>query len=280
MVKISKWIIPQIIVFLILGLKNSLFLAFFWIIIHELCHCLVALSLGVKMKQITLGPLGASLELEKLDDIGYEKEVLICLAGPLANLAIALIFYFLKGSYDTDFIIQSFNVNLVLGLFNLLPAYPLDGSRILRGFLSTIMFYKKAHNLSMNISYFVSSLILLVFILFLFIHKLNLSLLLCSIFIFYLTYKEKKRIMYIMVGDMINKRRKFQKNKCLESKILSVHYKQGLVNVFSMVDKNKFNYFLVLNDDMRVIGELYEDELVDGLKTHGNITLEEFLMNI
>ena len=279
MVKISKWIIPQIAIFLILGLKNSLFLAFFWIIIHELCHCIVALSLGVKMKQITLGPLGASLELDKLDEIGHKKEVLICLVGPLANLTLAFIFYLLKGIYDNNFVMQSFDVNLMLGLFNLLPAYPLDGSRILRAFFSTIMFYKKAHNLSMNISYFTASLILLIFSLLLFIHKLNLSLLLCSIFIFYVTYKEKKRIMYIMVGDMISKRRKFQKNKCLESKILSVHYRQGLVNVFSMVDKNKFNYFLVLNDDMRVIGEFYEDELVEALKKHGNITLEEFLIN-
>ena len=79
------------------------------------------------------------------------------------------------------------------------------------------------------------------------------------------------------MGDMIKKVRKLKKHKYIENKSISVYYKKGLVNVLTLVDKNKFNSFYIVNDDMELLGIIHEDELLKALKFYGNITLEEYM---
>ena len=83
--------------------------------------------------------------------------------------------------------------------------------------------------------------------------------------------------MYITMGNIVKKRRKLLKDNYIENKNISVYYKQGLVNVLALVDRNKFNTFYILNDDMKLIYILYEDELIEALKSYGNMTLEEYV---
>jgi stage IV sporulation protein FB len=277
MVKISKWVIPQILIFLILGLKKSVFLAFFFIIIHEFAHYIVSRRLGVGMKEFKIGPLGASMELNDLDEANMKEQIIICISGPLINLSLAIFFYYFNNLYSFEVLKACYEVNLVLGIFNLLPAYPLDGARIVRSILSERLLYKRAHIITSYISYFVGIVFLGVFLGLLYIHKLNISLLICFIFIMHLTRKEKERVMYIIMSDIFKKRRRFFKNKSIQNKSISVYYKETLVSVFGMLDKNKFNFFVVLNDDMKVIGNLYEDEIIEALKVYGNISLKEYL---
>ncbi|SHE65946.1 site-2 protease family protein [Clostridium fallax] len=277
MIKISKWLIPQIFIFFILGFKSVIFIAFFWIILHELCHCFVSIILGANIENFKLGPLGVSLELKDLDEMGCNKEILICMVGPLFNIMMAILFYFLNLKINSYILQINFEINLSLGLFNLLPAYPLDGFRIVRSYLGKKILYKRAHDITIYISYICGIFLMGLFFLYGFLHRLNISLLFCSIFILYLTYKEKGRIMYIIMGDIFKKKKRFYKNKWLENKTISVHYKEGLAKVFSLVDKNKFNLFIVLDDDMKVLGQIYEDKIIDGLKKYGNISLEEYI---
>ena len=83
--------------------------------------------------------------------------------------------------------------------------------------------------------------------------------------------------MYITMGNIVKKRNKILKNKYIENKTISVYYKQGLVNVLALVDRNKCNTFYILDDDMKLIYILNEDELIDALKSYGNMTLEEYV---
>ena len=62
----------------------------------------------------------------------------------------------------------------------------------------------------------------------------------------------------------------------MENKSISVYYKQGLANIMSIIDKNRFNIFYVLDDDLNVLFIMNEDELIKALKGYGNITLEEY----
>ena len=71
------------------------------------------------------------------------------------------------------------------------------------------------------------------------------------------------------------KRNKLIRNKYLDNRIISVYYKQGLVNLMSIIDKNRFNTFYVLNDDLKLLFIMHEDELIEALKVYGNISLEE-----
>ncbi|SHI48809.1 stage IV sporulation protein FB [Clostridium cavendishii DSM 21758] len=277
MEKTIKWLIPQILVFFILGFKAKIFLAFLFIIIHEFCHFVVAVKIGVNVQNFKVHPLGTTLEISEYDELSPKEEILICIAGPIANIIMVLIFFCIKKYINIDFINNCIEINLVLGIFNLIPAFPLDGSKILKAILSRKMLYKTAYGITIIISYIISILFIALFFLELYIHNLNLSLILAGIFIIYTTYKEKERIMYIIMSDIIRKRKRLLKNKYIENKFLSVYYKQELLYILGLVDKNKFNIFYILNEEMKLLYTLSEDEVLEALKIYGNITLEEYV---
>ncbi len=132
------------------GVRSLAFmvLLFACVLLHELGHSVVAMRFGVSITSITLYPFGG---IAALTEIPREpsKEIRIAVAGPLVNFAIAAGLFVgaaflhpgeqlvLASPTGADLIQSLFSVNVGLGLFNLIPAYPMDGGRILRGILAT-----------------------------------------------------------------------------------------------------------------------------------------------
>jgi Zn-dependent protease len=114
------------------------------VVLHELGHALMARRFGIETIDITLYPIGGVARLHRMPR-APGAELLIALAGPAVNFAIASGLIGLRflglGSLDStsllsDFLAGLLIVNLGLGLFNLIPAFPMDGGRILRALLS------------------------------------------------------------------------------------------------------------------------------------------------
>ncbi len=103
--------------------------------IHELGHMLAGILLKLKPKSLNFMPFGISIvfetyEYKKLIEV---KKIIIALAGPLTNLVICLITAFLHiNSRTKELIMYS---NILIAIFNLIPLYPLDGGRILKGLI-------------------------------------------------------------------------------------------------------------------------------------------------
>lgn len=123
------------------------------VLLHEFGHALTALHYGVRARDITLLPIGGVASLERMPE-EPRKELLITLAGPAVNLALVLLlgipFWLYIGTIGlpdptsappTWFTFVGFLVmaNGVLFLFNLIPAFPMDGGRVLRALLSLRM---------------------------------------------------------------------------------------------------------------------------------------------
>ena len=193
------------------------------------------------------------------------------------NLAIVCIFFLVGLIINNSIIDKIININLSLMCFNILPAYPLDGSRILEIILSEKILYKKVNDIISKISYMIAiGLIAIALIVFICSKSLNVSLIVAAIMIYLITKSEKKSAMYILMGNIFVKRNKLLRNKYIENKSISVYYKLGLANVMAIIDKNRFNSFYVLDDDLRLLFIMHEDELIEALKLYGNITLEEY----
>lgn len=125
--------------FAVTGKVFSFLICTFTAILHELGHSYVSEELGYKLKRIVLMPYGAVISGD-LRGLKYRDEIRIALAGPLLNLCIGLFFmalwWLVPEIYPfTESVVYS---NISLALINLIPAYPLDGGRIL---LSTLSLY-------------------------------------------------------------------------------------------------------------------------------------------
>ena len=138
-------------------------LLFTSVLVHELAHSLVGRHYGAKIKKITLLPIGGVSQMEAIPK-GHEFAVAV--VGPLTSIALGII-VFLFGSlfgfgmyFDLNWIQLGsladiprivMSLNFLLGLFNIIPAFPMDGGRVLRAFLSTKMDYLKATEISVRI---------------------------------------------------------------------------------------------------------------------------------
>lgn len=276
--KKTKIFIAEIVLISIISSYNNIFLlAFLWVMLHELSHVIIAGFMGCKFNNIGLHIFGAKAELLGLEEFTDKKKLLIYVVGPLFNIIMAIILSIIGLKVDSYIINRSVDLNVGLAMFNLLPAYPLDGSRIYEILLSKKILYKKAQRIMSIVSYFIATVFLLIFLVGVtFLHKFNISMCIAGVIIIYITKCENRDTMYIIMGNIVKKRKSLIKNKYIENKTISVYYKSGLVNVLGLVDRNKFNTFYVLDEEMKLIYILNEDELIEALKIYGNITLEEY----
>ncbi|MGA8170225.1 MAG: site-2 protease family protein [Methylocystis sp.] len=116
------------------------------VVLHEFGHILVARRFGIVSKEVTLLPIGGVADLNKMPEKPYQ-ELLIALAGPAVNLAIAAVLLLGVGAVGFGAIVHLDNpaigaverlaaTNLFLAVFNLVPAFPMDGGRVLRAALA------------------------------------------------------------------------------------------------------------------------------------------------
>ncbi len=125
------------------------------VVLHELGHALTAAHYGVHTRSILLLPIGGVAQLEQIPDEPLH-ELAIAIAGPLVTIAIALVLYLVLRvsgtqidvrsvmSGDGSFLERLLWINIVLAAFNLLPAFPMDGGRVLRAAIATKIDHTRA----------------------------------------------------------------------------------------------------------------------------------------
>jgi Zn-dependent protease/CBS domain-containing protein len=130
-------------------------LLFACVVAHEFGHIFTARAFGVSTPDVTLLPIGGVARLERIPEEPWE-EFLIAIAGPLVNVAIAFALVLIAGAHlspndlyavestRTSLIDRLAAVNLFLAVFNMIPAFPMDGGRVLRALLATRLGFVRA----------------------------------------------------------------------------------------------------------------------------------------
>jgi Zn-dependent protease/predicted transcriptional regulator len=129
---------------------------FLFVVFHELAHSIVARHYGIKVRKIILYPIGGVSEIEEIPD-NPSQEWRMAVAGPLTSLvlgvtllAVSLIVSpqaFTIGIFSTitgNFLTDLATLNILLGLFNIIPAFPMDGGRVFRALLAERLKYSDA----------------------------------------------------------------------------------------------------------------------------------------
>jgi Zn-dependent protease/CBS domain-containing protein len=149
--------IPDLWVRIGLSLLGAIFL-FGCVLVHELAHSYIAVHNGIKIGGITLFLFGGVSEMEDIPR-NPAVEVVMAFVGPATSVALGLIFaaiyFFVPGMrgdiYAGTMVALLAYMNIALGLFNIIPAFPMDGGRVLRGFLAERMPYIRATRIAVSI---------------------------------------------------------------------------------------------------------------------------------
>lgn len=170
----------------------------FFALIHELGHLLAGLLMGMKPEKIEIMPFGVAISFKinvkeynrkiKKGNVLEIKKIIVALAGPITNFIIILITYNLKIDLIKSMLI--IYTNFLIMIFNLLPIYPLDGGRILKGILHIIFGKRKAQNY-INIISKITVIIITAMSSILILYIKNISIFLIGIYLWYLIIKEE-----------------------------------------------------------------------------------------
>ena len=171
--KKTKKVLLEFVIMLIIYSFNdkTLIIGFLWIILHEITHIIIAKHYGASLSDFEVNLTGAKIKLKNIEELDRSKKCIIYFSGPLFNLFMYIIFLILN-KFNIISFCESMGINLGLFIFNMFPAYPLDGARIYEILLSKKFSCKKSKTILINISYVFSALLIFIFLLITFIHKL------------------------------------------------------------------------------------------------------------
>ena len=275
-------------------------LLFTCVVLHELGHSLVAQRFHIPVREIVLLPIGGVALLSRTPSKPLH-ELLIALAGPLVNVIIAAILLAITGAttalglLDTSAILQtreltpSFSTlllwllaaNISLVVFNLIPAFPLDGGRILRAILAMVMSFRRAT----QISAVVGQLIAIALGSFGLVSG-NLVLVLVAVFIFFGANQEnaesqaQRVLVTLKVGDAYNKHALTLEIGDRVSKVVG-YILTSYQSDFAVMQGSKLLGIVTRDDVLRALADSTQDVYVSGImkrdvvRVDANTTLDQ-----
>ena len=235
---------PQFYLFFII-----LFL-FLFVVFHELAHSIIARHYGIKVRKIILYPIGGVSEIEEIPD-NPSQEWRMAVAGPLTSLVFGVTLLMVSLVISPQLIskIVAFGVtgnllfdlatlNIFLGLFNLIPAFPMDGGRVFRALLAERMKYSDATRYAVYIGkIFGIAMVVLGFLI-----PSYFLLILVGIFVYIGASEEAEQtiISTTLAGVRVK--------DVMQSEIGSVNPQQSLTEALEVMFKNRYHDVLVEKD--------------------------------
>jgi Zn-dependent protease len=235
--------------------------------LHELGHALMARRFNIKTKKITLLPIGGIASLERIPE-SPKQEFLVAIAGPLVSVVIATLLYFTIPVHDIlnqnlndsllfltrfnlrNFLFYLFLVNVGLVLFNSIPAFPMDGGRVLRALLAMKMNRVKATQIAASIGQFFAVVFLLLGLLY------NPILIFIALFIFLGAYGENKIVNHLA----ILKGHKVQEAMMID--ITTFKPSDTISSVLKAIISGTENNFVVLKGTV-ILGIIYHKDIIE-----------------
>lgn len=240
---------------------------FICVVLHELGHALMAKRFGVNTKKITLLPIGGMASLDKIPE-SPKQELMVVIAGPLVNVAIAILIYLfvpihelanisLTENLETfseltllNFLLYLFIVNVGLVIFNIIPAFPMDGGRILRALLAMKIDRVRATQIASSIGQVFALAFLLIGLLY------NPFLIFIALFIFLGAYGENQMVLHLSLlkGHTVE-----------DAMMINITIFKPEDSIDIVVDKiisGTENNFVVVKD-LTIVGLLYHKDIID-----------------
>lgn len=244
---------------------------FFFVTLHEICHSLVAKHYGIKVREITLLPIGGVASMSSMPEKPIQ-EFFISIVGPLFNVAVVVVLYYPMKSllgrevlfyrpYSTATwpltIAYLYWINLILAVFNLIPAFPMDGGRVLRSLLAQRIGYQRATKFAVTLGH----LFALGFAYFGIVH-FNVILILIAVFIYVAASNEGLQV------DFKESLKKFKVKNILSAEFLTLSGDTTLAKILEIMFHSHQEDFPVVEAD-ETVGFVTRHDIISGIHSLG-----------
>jgi Zn-dependent protease len=265
------FILLLVLVYYFWGLGGFILYVFLFasVALHELGHSYVAKKYGVKIEKILLLPIGG---VAMMDNIPKEGEFRIAIAGPIVSIVLGILFILLSKFLDFDILKIGDNIyylfmtvgalNIMLGVFNLIPAFPMDGGRILRAILSNKFGYLKATKIASVLGQYFSFLMLIYGLI-----TLNVILILIALFIYYGAHQEYNAVVSNSIFD------KLKITDVMSKNIVSVSPDDSVEDLMNLMFKYKYMGYPVVENGT-LIGSVSFDDIKE---VNNNIKVRDIM---
>lgn len=246
-------------------------LIFVCVVLHELGHVIAAQHYGIRTPEITVLPIGGLARLERLPR-DPSQELVVAAAGPLVNVVLAVVLAGLLGARfdlstlqpaNTDggvLLGQLLGVNLMLVVFNLIPAFPLDGGRIFRALLAYVQPRHRATRLAARIGQTVAVLFAGAGLLY------NPFLILIAVFMFFAAEAEADH------ESMLAETRDLVARDAMITRFESLGTGSVAADASNLLLQTTQQEFPVIDATGRVAGFVTRTRLIDAMTKHGSNT--------
>ncbi len=253
---------------------------FLCVVLHELGHALTARNFNIGTKKITLLPIGGVASLEKMPE-KPQQELLVALAGPAVNVVIAMLLlmvvplrtYLSMDAENLEALLTAPNfntllfylliANIMLVAFNMIPAFPMDGGRVLRALLAFKMSRAKATEIAATLG---QTLAVVFFILGLFF---NPFLVLIALFIFIGAYGENQMVKQttLLEGHLVR--------DAMLTQITTVRPDHTMAQIIDLLLASTEKDFVVVEDG-QIVGTIYHKQIINRSKDR-NLLVRDFM---
>ncbi|MFN4143216.1 site-2 protease family protein [Aestuariivirga sp.] len=246
---------------------SFILLVFLCVTLHEFGHIAMARRFGIRTPQVILSPIGGIASLERMPQ-KPAQELLVAIAGPLVNVAIALLLMAAFGlaidtataaHFESSTLAERLLiVNVTLVLFNLIPAFPMDGGRVLRALLAMNMGSQRATALAARIGQGFAFLFVLLGLFY------NPILMLIGIFIYFAATAEEQQSSFTGFASQLRVR------DAMEPSPILLESTQPLTRAIEALLSSPQKEYPVLDAGSRIVGLLDRDAMILGLRDRGS----------
>lgn len=267
-IRVNLFFLLLAIVYAGLGLGLEVVIIAASLFIHEMAHTVVALMMGIKVSDIEIFPFGGQARIEDFSGLEPDIEIYVALAGPLVSVSLAALSYFLSvwPGAETEFF---FKLNLGLGCFNLLPALPLDGGRILRAATSTAMGFKRATRQAAILGQVIGIALIGAGAYFSYRNISGVNLIIIGIFLVWAAHREKQYLAYAFMRFLINKKAELARAGLLESQQVVACPATRITRILDNAQPTHYLTVVVMDSSDDVVGMLGEARLIETLLEKG-----------
>lgn len=257
--------------FIVAGLLSKAMIVFACILIHELAHVFIAVSYGLRVKEIELLPIGGVARIQGLSNTSPAIETRVAFAGPLVNFALAGVVWAISWYSTWDWLDNAFFVetNLALGLFNLLPALPLDGGRIYRAGLTKLVGYRQATEQAANVGRITAVCMAAAGLWSIYYGAINFTLLFLAIFLYLAATREHGMASYACMQHLTRKKEELLHKGVLLTEQFTAVSTTPLRDIIRWFEPQKYHTVFVLEENCQPKCLLTEAEILEGIIANG-----------